>query len=127
MEVNYLASPAGEWSVCVHTHCEYPHAAGFGLTTCRGLDAKCINCSRTRDALMGGGAGRGAVGRQMGRLSNSLRAASREYSKYTQLFWLTAALKGRHQIEWPQRVAAVATRGKWQKRLPLQLTFYGGG
>lgn len=83
---------------------------------------------RRADGWKGRGrGGRGAVGRQMGRLSNSLRAASREYSKYTQLFWLTAALKGRHQIEWPQRVAAVATRGKWQKRLLLQLTFYGGG
>lgn len=59
--------------------------------------------------------GSGAVARQMRRLSKRLKAASREYSKYTQLFWLTAALKGRHQIEWPQRVAAVATRGKWQK------------
>lgn len=77
--------------------------------------------------------GRGAVARQMGRLSKMFKAASREYSKYTQLFWLTAALKGRHQIEWPRRVAAVATRGKWQKKRwqdekrLLQLTFYGGG
>lgn len=91
---------------------------------------------RWADGWKGEEGARGAMGRQMGRLSNSLRAASREYSKYTQLFWLTAALKGRHQIEWPQRVAAVATRGKWQQRrwqdekrllLLLQLTFYGGG
>lgn len=78
MEVNYLASPAGEWSVCVCTHCEYPHAAGFGLTTCRGLDAKCINCSRTRDGPMGGrGEGRrkGSCGQADGKIVEQLESS----------------------------------------------------
>lgn len=48
---------------------------------------KCINCGRIES-----------------KLSNSFKAM--EYSKYWQLFCMTAALKGRHQIEWPQRAGS---------------------
>lgn len=59
---------------------------------------KCINCGRIES-----------------KLSNSFKAM--EYSKYLQLFCMTAALKGRHQIEWPQRAGSSSSQlaASWGK------------